>query len=84
MISKQNGFSCPPHKLQIVTWLLGAFQASLSFSVVADVFDPTEQTIIRATFAVIVAGVLGITGVTTYIDPTDPVVYQHRDSMKNG
>ena len=84
MISKRTGFSCPPHPYQVVTWFAAAFEVVASYTVVY----PRLTSSPGFAFLTLFSGLLLISVlfavVITASDPTDPVVYEHRESIEKG
>lgn len=84
MIAKRNGFSCPLHAYQVTSWVAGAFQVAASYAVVLGQLSDSLSVAFLCLFSplLLLAIVFGV--VTTASDPTDPVVYEHRESIEKG
>lgn len=85
--SKKNGFSLPLHPFQFITYLIILYEIVGTSTVLAPLLDsPLQVPSIQAVFIAIYSPlqvavvVLGIWA--TKSDPTDPVVYQHRQAME--
>ena len=86
--TKKNGFVCPMHPYQYVSYFIIFFEMGVTTTLVGPMLEVPGQ--VRATqpvffafyaplqFLVLVFGFL-----VTLSDPTDSVVYQHRSARAN-
>jgi len=85
--SKKNGFSVPLHPFQFITYLIILYEIVAASSVLAPLLEsPMQVTSTQAVFLVLFSplqvGVVILGYWATKSDPTDPVVYQHRQAME--
>jgi len=81
---RRHGFQLPYHPLQICAWAAVLLMLFLSFFVVQRSLSPTLQVVFLCLYSPTQFAVLVLGGVLTGWDPTDPVVYRHREALEIG
>lgn len=83
---KRNGCGWPPHPLQVMTYLVVAYQVLVSALCMGPLFEQELAVTFRQVLFCILSGALqSITAILGFLltlsDPTDPVVYAHRRAI---
>lgn len=85
--SKKNGFSLPLHPFQFITYLIILYEIVGTSTVLAPLLDsPLQvnftQAVFLALYSPLQVAVVILGYWATKSDPTDPVVYLHRQAME--
>jgi hypothetical protein len=85
--SKKNGFSLPLHPFQFITYLIILYEIVATSTVLAPLLEsPLQVLSTQAVFLVLYSplqiGVVIFGLWATKSDPTDPVVYMHRQAIE--
>jgi hypothetical protein len=85
--SKKNGFSLPLHPFQFITYLIILYEIVGASTVVVPVLDsplqvPSIQTVFLVIYSPLQVAVVILGYWATKSDPTDPVVYAHRQAIE--
>ena len=84
MVGKRNGFSCPLHKLQVISWVWAVLQTAGSYVLIYPKLSDLTSVSFLCVFSVSIAATLVFGLLTTLSDPTDPVVYTHQTCIERG
>lgn len=80
----RHGCRFPPHPYQVIAWVVTLYSLTVSIVVVVWLLPSSIQPYYSALFSISATVTLLFAGLTTFSDPTDPVVYEHRDAIRHG
>lgn len=81
---RKHGCVCPPHPYQALAWAVALYTVVVTAIVVVWLLPSWMRIVYAVSFTASGTLLLILGTLMTFSDPTDPVVYEHREAIRLG